>query len=72
MMSGMVIATPDQHEHLAALGGGGIPDREAGRHDIGPHRDAQPGHAEEEQREAEPERLAVALDRQRAQQRHGD
>src|SRR3546814_5729122 len=54
----------DEHEDLASLGRGGIPNRHGRRYDVRPHRYAEPGHTEEEQRQAEPEGLAMPFDRQ--------
>src|SRR3546814_2269616 len=58
----------DEHEDLASLGRGGIPNRHGRRYDVRPHRYAEPGHTEEEQRQAEPEGLAMPFDRQGTQQ----
>ena len=59
---------PDEHEYLATFRCGGIPDGKGRRHDIGPDRDSQTGHAEEEHAERQPEGLAVPLGRQRTKQ----
>jgi len=57
----------DEHEALAALRRGGLPDRDRGRHHMGPHRNAKADHAKQEQRQCQRKGLSAASLRKAAQ-----
>ena len=62
----------EQHEDLAVLRRGRLPDGDALRHDIGIHADAEAGIGQREQAQRQEERLVVLFPGEAAQQQNAD